>query len=57
MGKYLSICGECTESIEAYTDNTRKVLYYGEYVKFTVVCGTQNCLQIGGKYLNVFVEC
>ncbi len=45
-GKYLSVFGDCAESIYAHM----------EKMAIGVICGTQNHLRICGKYLNAFGE-
>ncbi len=52
-GKYLSAYGECAfgeyaESI--YSKSIWRIWQFG------VICGTQSCLRMRGKYLNAFRE-
>ncbi len=56
-GKYLNTYGECAESVQAYSEITRKVFMRKRRKwQIGVICGTQNHLRIRGKYLNALGE-
>jgi hypothetical protein len=56
-GKDLGAYGDCTESIQAYSENTQKVLKRRWKIwEIRVICGIQNRLRMRGKYLNIFGE-